>query len=86
MSDLTQKVADTLWGLKLESPEIEVHDSGGAIFATVVSGSFTDVDEAERQKQVWAALRGSLSDAERVVIEFVFTIAPGEKEAKGEAV
>ena len=44
------------------------------------------LDEAERQRQVWTALRGSLSDEERVAIEFVFTIAPEEKEHAEEAV
>lgn len=86
MLDLEKKVADTLHGLELESPEIDVYTSGGSIFATVVSGSFTNMDEAERQNQVWTALRGSLTDDERVAIEFVFTIAPEEKEPTEEAV
>jgi len=86
MLNLEKKVGDTLHGLGLENPEIEVYTSGGSVFATVVSGSFTNMDEAERQRQIWTALRGSLSGEERLAIEFVFTIAPDEKDIPEQAV
>ncbi len=86
MPDLSTKVRSALQGLDLKSPQIDVQGSTGSIIATVVSGSFTGMDEAERQKQVWGALRSNLSDEESLAVEFVFTIAPEEQEPAEEAV
>lgn len=84
MADLEGKIKTALEGLRLDKPAIDVHGSVGSVIATVVSGSFSGMDEAERQKRVWDVLRSNLSDEERLAVEFVFTIAPEEQEQNGE--
>jgi len=85
MSRLENKVVSILRGLDLESPRITVGESGTSVFATVVSTSFSTMDEAGRQTLVWNALRDSLTEFEVAAVEFVFTIAPGEAEHFEEA-
>ena len=85
MSRLENKVVSALRGLKLESPKINVNESGTSLFAAIVSSSFADMDEAERQTLVWNALRDSLTEFEIAAVEFVFTLAPGETERYAEA-
>jgi acid stress-induced BolA-like protein IbaG/YrbA len=86
MSELTEKITAALRDLDLENATIDARGVDRSIFATVVSSSFAGMDEAERQRMVWRALREHLTDQERVVVEFVFTVAPGEEEAVDEAV
>jgi acid stress-induced BolA-like protein IbaG/YrbA len=86
MADLEKKVTTALNGLGLANPDIQIHGLGRTIMATVVSGSFSGMDEAERQRMVWEALRENLDEQERAAVEFVFTIAPGERESVEEAV
>ncbi|MCA9643931.1 MAG: hypothetical protein H6718_16155 [Polyangiaceae bacterium] len=86
MADLSEKITAALRDLELEAPQIDVHGIDRSIIATVVSGSFSGMDEAERQKMVWHALRQSLNDQERLAVEFVFTVAPDEEESVEEAV
>jgi acid stress-induced BolA-like protein IbaG/YrbA len=61
-----------------EAPRVEVAGDDLGFVATVTSASFGPLDEAERQKQVWAHLRQALPEADLHQIEFVFTNAPGE--------
>jgi acid stress-induced BolA-like protein IbaG/YrbA len=82
LASLKNKVSQALRGLALRDPEITVDDSTGSVLATVVSASFTGMDEAERQRLVWNELRATLEDRERVAVEFVFTLAPEEQEAE----
>lgn len=52
-----------------------------SLIATVVSGSFSEQNEAQRQETVWGYLRRQLgSDALRN-IEFIFTNTPEENAA-----
>ncbi|MFS8071294.1 MAG: AMP-binding enzyme [Byssovorax sp.] len=52
-----------------------------SLIATVVSGSFSEQNEAQRQETVWRYLRTQLgSDALRN-IEFIFTNTPEENAA-----
>ena len=48
------------------------------LIATVVSGSFRDQNEAQRQERVWRHLRAQLGSDALQNIEFIFTNAPGE--------
>jgi len=86
MSDLGKKVESALQGLNLKAPRIEVEDLDHSVIATVESGSFSGMDEAERQRIVWEALRESLTELERSAVEFVFTSAPDERELDEQAV
>ena len=49
MLDLRNKLTTALQGLDLENPAIDGHQLDRTIMATIVSGSFTGMDEAERQ-------------------------------------
>ena len=84
MSTLNDKVRQAIEDLHLREPKIDVRGGPPAIFATVVSGSFSGVDEAERQRQVWDSLRRTLNEDERVAVEFVFTIAPDDPDVEAE--
>ncbi len=80
MTTLSEKVQHAIQSLNLDQPKIQVHGAPNSVFATVVSSSFSGVNEAERQRRVWEALRQSLDEHERVAVEFVFTIAPDDPE------
>jgi acid stress-induced BolA-like protein IbaG/YrbA len=54
---------------------------GLTLVATVVSGSFRNQDEADRQAAVWAYLRNRLGSGELQNIEFIFTNTPEENTA-----
>lgn len=86
MADLNDKIRKTLGDLGLEEPTISVDSIDRSIIATILSRSFSGMDEAERQKMVWRALRQNLDDHERVAVEFVFTVAPDEQECVDEAI
>lgn len=81
MADLNDKIRKTLGDLGLEEPTISVDSIDRSVIATILSRSFSGMDEAERQKMVWRALRQNLDDHERVAVEFVFTVAPDEQES-----
>lgn len=75
---LVTKVKEALKTLDLKEPVIEVDGPPGGWFVTVTSKSFSGIDEAERQRRVWQALRDSLDESERTTIEFVFTESPDD--------
>ena len=54
---------------------------GLTLVATVVSGTFRDQDEADRQALVWSYLRGRLGADELQNIELIFTNTPEEDTA-----
>ena len=54
---------------------------GLTLVATVVSGSFRDQDEADRQAAVWGYLRDKLGSDGLRNIEFIFTNTPEEDTA-----
>jgi acid stress-induced BolA-like protein IbaG/YrbA len=73
------KLREVLGTLPVDAPEVEVIGAPPALIATVVSGSFAPMDEADRQEMVWKHLRTHLSEiGDLSLIEFVFTNAPGE--------
>lgn len=51
------------------------------LIATVVSASFTQLDEALRQENVWKYLSDTLGAGELQNIEFIFTSTPEENAA-----
>lgn len=52
-----------------------------SLIATVVSGSFRDQNEAQRQETVWGYLRRQLGSGALQNIEFIFTNTPEENAA-----
>ena len=78
MNALQQRVRQVLESLGLDDPQIHVSGEPNAILATVVSRTFSGMDEAERQRRVWAALLEALDQRDRVAIKFVFTVAPDD--------
>jgi acid stress-induced BolA-like protein IbaG/YrbA len=50
----------------------------GTLIATVVSGSFSGQNEAERQEAVWKLLQNRRESQQLQNVEFIFTNAPGE--------
>ena len=63
---------------KVQSVSVE---GNGQLIATVVSGSFEQLDEGKRQKLVWTHLWSRHSDEPYQLsnIEFIFTNAPDEE-------
>jgi acid stress-induced BolA-like protein IbaG/YrbA len=52
-----------------------------SLIATVVSGSFREQNEAQRQETVWSYLRRQLGSGALQNIEFIFTNTPEENAA-----
>jgi acid stress-induced BolA-like protein IbaG/YrbA len=52
-----------------------------SLIATVVSGSFRDQNEAQRQETVWSYLRQQLGSGALQNIEFIFTNTPEDNPA-----
>ncbi|HEY5959571.1 MAG TPA: hypothetical protein VIV60_23610 [Polyangiaceae bacterium] len=50
----------------------------GTLVATVVAGSFSGQNEAERQEAVWKLLHSRHESHQLQNVEFIFTNAPGE--------
>jgi acid stress-induced BolA-like protein IbaG/YrbA len=61
--------------------DVRVIPEGLRFTAVVTTPDFTDMDEAERQHQVWAHLRQRFSDHELIRLEFIFTNSPDEDAA-----
>ena len=71
MPNVTEVIVDGIW----------------RFMATVISPSFRDRDEAERQADVWSYVREHLSADEDQLyekIEFIFTNTPEEQRAQQE--
>jgi acid stress-induced BolA-like protein IbaG/YrbA len=52
-----------------------------SLIATVVSGSFRNQNEAQRQETVWSYLRQQLGSGALQNVEFIFTNTPEENAA-----
>jgi acid stress-induced BolA-like protein IbaG/YrbA len=68
----------TLRQLPLRDVSVRVEGRPGHLVAEVSSPDFTGQDEAVRQQKVWEYLVNTLTDDQRVEVEFVFTRAPEE--------
>lgn len=79
---LVDDVKSAIDGLALQAPEVTVGwTPGGNAILTVVSPSYSSMDESERQSQVWQVVREAIDDDERLsAIEFIFTLSPSELE------
>lgn len=61
-------------------PAVTVSRDGRKLVAVVVSASFENMDEADRQGLVWGHLQDQFEDDDLVLLEFVFTNTPSENE------
>lgn len=70
----------TLQRVPLAGVSVRVEGRPGHYFAEVTSPDFSDMDEAARQELVWRHLMETLSDDDRVEVEFVFTLSDLEQD------
>lgn len=71
---------DALRGVSLRDVAVRVEGRPGHWVAEISSPDFAGRDESERQRIVWEQLQRALSDDQRVQVEFVVTVAPGEQD------
>jgi hypothetical protein len=82
--DIKEKVRQALLRLDVVDPEVRIIDEPGyRVVALVVSSSFEQMSDGDRQHLVWGKLLDELTDREQGWVEFVFTKAPSELGPKG---
>jgi acid stress-induced BolA-like protein IbaG/YrbA len=69
---------DALQGIALRNVSVRVEGRPGHWVAEVSSPDFAARSEFDRQQIVWEQLQRTLSDDQRLQVEFVVAIAPGE--------
>jgi len=74
-----ETLEEKLRGMPFREPTIEFEDHPGRFVVILSSPDFEQMDEAERQIQVWSYLLDNLDAAERRAIEFVFIFSPQER-------
>ncbi len=65
----------------LVNPHVEMYPDGYRWVASVVSETFEDLDEAERQALIWDLLEQNLSVEDHRRVEYVSTRSPREAQA-----
>ncbi len=78
---LQERLQSILAGPDLADASVELSWDGPRLVASVVSASFENVDEAERQAMIWDLLEQHLSIDDRLRIAFIFTNSPREQAA-----
>lgn len=73
-----QDLERTLRQLDLRDLSVHVEGGPGHLVAEVSSPDFVGQDETMRQQKVWEHLVNTLTDDQRVQVEFVFTLTPEE--------
>jgi acid stress-induced BolA-like protein IbaG/YrbA len=73
-----QILESTLRTLPVKVDKVTIEGRPGHWVAQVISPDFAKLDEAERQSMVWGHLLDNLTDSQRMQVEFVFTVAPGD--------
>jgi acid stress-induced BolA-like protein IbaG/YrbA len=68
----------TLKQLPLTDVVVRIEGRPGHLVAEVSSPDFSGKDESVRQQDVWEHLVNTLTDEQRVEVEFVFTLTPEE--------
>jgi hypothetical protein len=71
LCDLLRRVAG--------ATEVDAVREGTKLIGLVVSASFANMEEHERQAEVWGLILEDLSDAEQAEIGYVFTNTPEER-------
>lgn len=73
------KLEESIKRTPLENPRVKVFDRDlYGHYATVLSPSFDDMDENERQLVVWRRLFADFDEKDRSLIKFIFTQSPTE--------
>jgi acid stress-induced BolA-like protein IbaG/YrbA len=70
----------TLRSLPVNVEQVKIEGRPGHWVAEVVSPDFAALEEVDRQNMVWGHLIEKLTDSQRMQVEFVFTMAPGESD------
>ena len=77
------RVKQILEQLDIADPKVDILDNRGLrILAAVVSPSYEEMEEGDRQAMVWSKLLEELGDEESRWVEFVFTDSPSELKAR----
>lgn len=79
MDPLEQRLQQILEAAYIDS-EIDIQKEGTRFVVAVISAEFDDIDEGERQVQIWNLLAENLSEEEHRRVEFVFTISPRDED------
>lgn len=79
-------LARTLRALPVRDVRVRVEGSPGHLVAEVCSPDFAEMDDARRQQAIWGHLMDTLTDDQRVAVEFVFALSPEEFPVEGELV
>ena len=83
-STLSDRVRAALELAPLDDARVEVQSAPGfKVTATVISPSFNDMDEGDRQDIVWGAALAGLGEAGSAPVEFIFTLTPDEARELG---
>lgn len=83
---LSQQLARALDG-RLDGPRVtlEQNDSG-RLFAYIVSPSFENMEDSDRQALAWGAVLDNFDEGDQRRIEFIFTDAPSEIDVSTEPI
>jgi hypothetical protein len=78
------KLRRCLEGLNLQQPTtIQILDGDyGKFLAIIISPTFENMDDGDRQELVWGQVLDHLDQEEQGWIEFLYTYAPSEEEAQ----
>jgi acid stress-induced BolA-like protein IbaG/YrbA len=77
--DIEERVIRALKGLDLVDPEVKIFESQGSrILAAVVSPSFEQMEDADRQSLIWGKLIDELGDYDSRQVGYVVTATPRE--------
>lgn len=74
----------TLERLPLREREVSVEGRPGQWLATVISPDYDQIDDHERQTDVWTLLHDTYGLSVSREVEFVYTFSPAELEAQRE--
>ncbi len=78
-----ERVKQILEQFNVIDPKVDILENRGLrILAAVVSPSYEEMEEGERQAMVWGKLPDELGDQESRWVEFVYTDSPGELKAR----
>jgi hypothetical protein len=80
-NELSERLAGWL-RTRIEEPQVHAEwNDSHKLFVSMVSPSFEEMDEADRQELAWESVYKTLTEDENYTIEFIFTEAPSEIEA-----
>jgi acid stress-induced BolA-like protein IbaG/YrbA len=64
--------------LEADASDVEEISKGGRVGGVVVSARFSGIDQVDRQRLVWGALRQGLDPEQLLAIGLLMTLTPSE--------